>query len=201
MTINPRANDKCHFKSRPFNDTKLVTTIDIEFLDMNGNPLMKDELLQAYHTIPWFFDLKPKQLESLVAISQLNQYAEGEELFSEGERADGIHIVLDGQFQIEMVIPSRGQFRVFVAETLDVLGWSSLTPVVRQRIATVRAIVPSRVISMDGEKLRKLCEEDHDLGYIIMKRVANVVASHFLTTRLQLMNQIVDLSKDTSAHR
>ncbi len=167
---------------------------------MNGIPTTKEELLQAYQSIPWFFDLKPKQMERLVSISHLRLIPVGDSLFGEGDRADCVHIVLDGQFQVEMYIPTQGQFNVFIAETLDVLGWSSLTPVVRQRIATVRAIVPSRVISLDGEPLRKLCDEVHDIGYVVMRRIANVVASHFLITRLQLMNQIIEQSKETANH-
>ena len=74
---------------------------------------------------------------------------------------------------------------------LDVVGWSSLTPVVRQRISTVRALQPTRLLVLESDSLRRICDEDHDLGYIIMRRVANVVASRLLTMRLHMLETLV----------
>jgi hypothetical protein len=41
---------------------------------------------------------------------------------------------------------------------------------------------------MDAQKLRRFAEEDHDFGYVLMRRMANVVASRLLVTRLQLLD-------------
>jgi hypothetical protein len=46
------------------------------------------------------------------------------------------------------------------------------------------------VAAIQAKALYALCEEDHDLGYLIMKRISNVVASRLLTTRLQLLDMI-----------
>jgi hypothetical protein len=72
-----------------------------------------------------------------------------------------------------------------------VCGWSALTPVVRQRTGTVVTIGYCRLLKMDTRILIPMCEEDHDIGFCIYKRISNVAARTFLTTRLQLMNLIV----------
>ncbi len=44
---------------------------------------------------------------------------------------------------------------------------------------------------MDSRLIIPICEEDHDIGFCLYRRIANVAARSFLTTRLQLMNLIV----------
>jgi hypothetical protein len=44
---------------------------------------------------------------------------------------------------------------------------------------------------MDTRILIPMCEEDHDIGFCVYKRISNVAARTFLTTRLQLLNLIV----------
>jgi len=73
---------------------------------------------------------------------------------------------------------------------LDILGWSGMTPIVRQRTGTVTATTHCWLLRVDSRLLSKLCEDDHDIGFVIYRRISNVVARSFLTTRLQLMNLI-----------
>jgi hypothetical protein len=37
-----------------------------------------------------------------------------------------------------------------------------------------------------------MCEEDHDFGYYVMRRLANLVAGRLLTTRLQLLDMFAN---------
>jgi CRP/FNR family cyclic AMP-dependent transcriptional regulator len=147
-------------------------------------------LIEEIQNIPWFNELTPIQVEQLAAISKVRQFQPGEELFHEGDRADFMYVVLSGQILAENYIPSLGNHSVTHADPLDVLGWSCLTPMVRQRIATARACEPSRLLVIEGDSLARLCDSDHDLGYLIMRRVANIVASQFLATRLYLYDII-----------
>jgi CRP/FNR family transcriptional regulator, cyclic AMP receptor protein len=103
-------------------------------------------------------------------------------------------VVLEGQMAVEIHVPTRGCVRIFTAEPLDIIGWSSMTPVVRQRTASARALQPTRLVSLHAESLHELCDEDPHLGYMIMKRVANVAASRLLTTRLQLLEMFAETS-------
>ncbi|MDR3577135.1 MAG: Crp/Fnr family transcriptional regulator [Anaerolineaceae bacterium] len=155
------------------------------------------DITQALENIPWFLDLKGSQLEKVAKIARFQQVSAGEEVFHEGDREDLLYIVLEGQVALETFVPSQGLIRTFTAEPLDIFGWSSLTPVVRQRLSNARAVIPCRVIAIDGEALKTLCEDDHDIGFIIMRRLANIVASRLLTTRLALFDVIVQNSHET----
>lgn len=148
----------------------------------------KNELVSVLQAIPWFQELDPVHFEKLTQISHLCLWEAGQEVFREGEEEDYLYVVVEGRIAIEMTVPSRGKVRVYTAEPMDIVGWSSVTPVVRQRTASARAVLPSRMVCIDAKKLRALCDEDHDLGYVVMRRMANVVASRLLVTRLQLLD-------------
>jgi len=148
------------------------------------------DLIAEIRNIPWFNELTSSQVERLARISSIQNSQPGEELFREGDRVEYLYIILSGKIAIENYIPSLGKQIVNAGEPLDVIGWSCLTPVVRQRTATARVCQPSRLLSINGEALAQLCEEDHDLGFLIMRRVANIVASQFLATRLHLYDII-----------
>jgi len=58
----------------------------------------------------------------------------------------------------------------------------------------------SCLIRLDAFALRQLCEEDSGLGYIVMTRMANVVASRLLTTRLQLLDMFAHPESKEGRH-
>ena len=145
-------------------------------------------LIGMLQTIPWFQELPPEHFEKLISISCLSDYEAGEELFREGDQEDCLYIVLEGRVAIEMFVPNRGRVRIYTAEPMDIVGWSSITPVVRQRTAGATAVLPSRLVCLNAQKLYAVCEADHDLGYVVYRRLANVVATRLLTTRLQLLD-------------
>ncbi len=140
--------------------------------------------------IPWFLELDANQLERLSAIATLHELEQGEVLFKEGDREDFLFILLEGQVLLQLEAPGRGQLPFYTAESLDVIGWSSMTPIVRQRTASAIATQRSLLIGLHSKLLQQLCDEDHDLGYVIMRRLANVVASRLLTTRIHFMEMI-----------
>ncbi|MFN8411650.1 MAG: Crp/Fnr family transcriptional regulator [Anaerolineales bacterium] len=147
-----------------------------------------DELKLELLKIPWFRDLKIKHLEMLSGITHLCHAKAGEVLFREGDKEDYVYIVLNGRVALDMLVLPRGKVRLYTAEAQEVFGWSSVTPVVHQRTAGATAVTDVFLAAVDANKLRELCEADHDLGYVVMRRLANVVASRLLVTRLQLLD-------------
>jgi len=77
-----------------------------------------------------------------------------------------------------------------VIETLeegDILGWSWLIPPYLWRF-DARIVEPTRAIALDGKCLRMKCDENHDLGYELLKRFAHIVTQRLQATRLQLLD-------------
>jgi len=116
-----------------------------------------DELKLELQRIPWFRELQIKHLDMIAGITQLRNVKAGEVLFREGDRAEYIYIVLSGRIALDMAAPPRGKVRFHTAEMWEVIGWSSATPVVRQRTASATAVVlvrhaeDPRPLIADGE--------------------------------------------------
>jgi CRP-like cAMP-binding protein len=151
---------------------------------------MHADLTKTLRRIPWFTELSQNQIECLASIATLHEVDSGEILFREGDREDYLYLLLEGQVVLEVEVPTRGNIPVYTAEILDIIGWSSMTPIVRQRTATARATQRCLMLGFNSKLLQQLCDDDHELGYVITRRLANVVASRLLTTKLCLLEMI-----------
>ena len=151
-----------------------------------------NEIFTELQKIPWFRELKLEHLQKIAAISHLQKVKAAEVLFREGDSETNLYIVIEGRVALDIFVPHRGKVRIYTAEPLDVFGWSSVTPSVHQRTAGATAVMESLVIGIEAKKLRQACDEDHDLGYVVMRRLANIVASRLLVTRLQLLDMFAN---------
>ena len=152
--------------------------------------LNQADITTTIKSIPWFLELSPESIHRLTSVADVRAFEAGDVLFYEGEQHPYLYIVLEGKIQLESFVPGRGSLPTLTVESLDVIGWSSLTPVVRQKTSTARVIEPAKLLAFDAETLMEFCEKDCELGFIIMRRLANVVASRLLTQRLYLLELI-----------
>jgi CRP/FNR family cyclic AMP-dependent transcriptional regulator len=143
------------------------------------------EPLLAEH--PFLKGLDPRFIELLVGCASNVRFEAGEYIFREGEEANKFYIVRRGHVALEIFAPGRGPLAVQTLGEGDVLGWSWLIPPYRWH-SSARAVELTRAFALDAECLRRKCEEDHDLGYELMKRFAPVIVDRLQTTRLQLLD-------------
>lgn len=145
-------------------------------------------VIEELQEIPWFQELKPEHVRKLASIAQVRTVKAGEVLFREGDKEDFVYIVLSGRIGLDLYVPHRGKVRFYTADRWEIFGWSSVTPIVRQRTAGATAVIDSRVARIQATAMRQACDEDCELGYQVMRRLANVVAGRLLVTRLQLLD-------------
>ncbi|MEN8242444.1 MAG: Crp/Fnr family transcriptional regulator [Chloroflexota bacterium] len=146
------------------------------------------ELIKILQAIPWFQKLSDEHFKKISKISSIKMLSTNEVLFKQGDSEKSLYILIEGRIGLDIYGPVKGYIRVYTAEPMDVVGWSSATPVIRQRTASATAVLDSRLIAIDAVKLNQLCEEDHHLGYIVMRRLANVVAARLMISRLQTLD-------------
>ena len=147
-----------------------------------------EETVEELQKIPWFKELNQEHLLKIAGITQLRRIQAGEVLFREGDKEDYVYIVIEGRVALDIFVPHRGKVRFYTADPWEVFGWSSVTPSIHQRTAGATAVLEGLLACINAEQLRQSCEEDHDLGYLVMRRLANIVASRLLVTRLQLLD-------------
>jgi CRP-like cAMP-binding protein len=143
------------------------------------------ERILAEH--PFFKGLEEPYLQLLVGCASNVRFNAGEVVFREGEQANQFYLIRQGKVAVETFAPSRGPIIVQTLGEGELVGWSWLIAPYRWRFDG-RAVELTRAIALDGECLRGKCEEDHNLGYELMKRVAHVMEQRLEATRLQLLD-------------
>jgi len=145
----------------------------------------KAEKILAEH--PFLEGLDPELLKIIASCATEMHFEPGQMIYREGDEADQFLLVRDGKVAIEVFSGRRGSLIIQTAGPGDVLGWSWLFPPFRRRFDT-RVVEPTKAISLDGKFLREKAEEDHRLGYELLKRFSRIVVERLQATTLQLVD-------------
>ena len=136
---------------------------------------------------PFFAGLDHAYLELIVGCASNVRFEAGSYVFKEGTPADTFYLIREGKVALEMSAPPR---KPIVVETLahgEIVGWSWLLPPYVWRFHA-HAVHNVRAIALDGKCLRTKCEENHDLGYEILKRFVQIIEHRLDATRFQLLD-------------
>jgi CRP/FNR family transcriptional regulator, cyclic AMP receptor protein len=136
---------------------------------------------------PFLKDLEQPHIELITGCASNVVFKPDEFLFREGEEANSFYIIRQGKVVVETYIPEKGPIAIQSREAGDVTGWSWMIPPYRWHF-DARAIEMTRAIALDGKCLRGKMNEDHDLGYALMKRFAIIIAERLEATRIQLLD-------------
>ncbi len=136
---------------------------------------------------PFFKGLDPRYVELAVGCASNVRFNAGELLFSAGREANRFYLIRAGTVALEISVPGHGGLTIQTLGTGDILGWSWLVPPYNWRFDG-RATEMTRAIVFDGTCLRDKCEEDHELGYELLKRVIAVLGEGLDATRFRLLD-------------
>ncbi len=120
-------------------------------------------------------------------LAHARAYSAGSVLFVEGMAHPDFHIIVEGHVRLDMQVSKRGRIPIMSAGPGDVLAWSSL---VGNSVMTSTAVALEevRTVAFRNDELMKLCEEDHEVGYQVMRQLASALARRLVATRLQLLD-------------
>jgi CRP-like cAMP-binding protein len=127
---------------------------------------------------PFFKDMEERHLRSLVESAAVVRFEPGDVVFREGEPARFFYLIRTGKVALQLVSFRIEPFTVLSLGQGEIVGWSWLFPPYRWKL-TARTLEVTRAISLDGLRLRARCNEDHDLGYELMKRFAEIIGARF----------------------
>jgi CRP/FNR family transcriptional regulator, cyclic AMP receptor protein len=143
------------------------------------------ERIIAQH--PFFAGMEEPYLNLLVGCASNTRFKSGDYIFKEGSEANEFYLLRSGKVALEIFAP---QHMPVVVETLgegEILGWSWLLPPYTWRF-NAHTVEETRAIALDGKCLRNKCEDNHDLGYELLKRFASIIAQRLESTRFQLLD-------------
>ncbi|MET7402435.1 cyclic nucleotide-binding domain-containing protein [Dactylosporangium sp. NPDC005572] len=142
------------------------------------------ELLEAH---PFLAGLTAGDIGRLEPLARPEPFPAGTRIFEENGPAERFWLIGDGQVDLDIRVPGRGDV---IMETLGpgtVLGWSWLFPPYRWHFGAVAA-GPVRSIAVDGTAVRALCDADPVFGYELTRRFMAVVVGRMQATRLRLLD-------------
>jgi CRP/FNR family cyclic AMP-dependent transcriptional regulator len=146
--------------------------------------------LQAVENViadhPFLRHLKPRHLRVLTDNAMRMHYEEGQLIFREGEPANRFYMIEQGHVSLESYRPDELSLAIQKIGPGEVLGWSWLFQPCYWHF-DARILEPTTATFLYGARLRELCEEDHDLGYELMKRMTQVVIQRLQATRMELL--------------
>ena len=150
------------------------------------------QILQALRATPLLHDLSGTVMDRLAAISKIVSITEDKELYRQGDAADQLFIVLDGQLVGFSTAANGTTAVVEVIRPGETLGLATLLARL-PRLIGVRAVTPSRLLSIDAEGLLALVEQEPSLVTVLLRAEANEFRA--------LVRQVCDLKLRTTAQR
>ena len=144
-------------------------------------------LEQIVREHPFFAGLNEDFLGLVCGCARNVVFQAGDYLFHEGTAADQFYLLRHGRVGLEITVPGRSAvtFQTLVAG--EIVGVSWLFPPYRWTY-DARALELTRAIALDAACLRGKCEQDHELGYDLMKRFVPVVVERLHATRMQILD-------------
>ncbi len=132
--------------------------------------------------LPLFEGLPEKDLKRFSALATAQEIAEGDQIFKQGETADKLFIMLDGKVSIRYNPGDGGALTVTTLKRGGVFGWSA---VLGRNAYTSGAFCTQagRVLYVEGDAFRKMCERHPNTGVVIIERLAEVIAGRLSSTR------------------
>lgn len=140
-------------------------------------------LVQVLKRCEVFVGLSDSDLEKIAHLPSWHRstYATGESIFQENIEARDFYILEEGEVSLVVASQKEGtkesvQIPVDTITTGDVFGWSAL---VAPHLRTMSAICvkPSSIISVRGAELTILMDDNHSLGYEVMKGLVRVIGA------------------------
>jgi CRP-like cAMP-binding protein len=141
--------------------------------------------IEVLRSFPYFAGVSPDTLRAIAEFTQEHEFKAGEALAREGDVASRLCILRTGQ--VDVIYRSQVSDGSIVDTVVpgDLLGWSALLPP-HKITATIEGRENGRYVAIDGERLRRLCEKDHTLGFRLMTWVAQEIRNRLQGVSVQL---------------
>ena len=138
------------------------------------------EAIIAKH--PFLRGMKPEHLRVLAGNAMRLEFAAGELVFREGDPANRFYLIEKGKVALEARRKDERPKGIQELGPGDVLGWSWLFPPYYWHF-DARALQPTTCIFFYGTRLREQCEDNPELGYELIKRMAAIVIQRLQAAR------------------
>lgn len=126
-------------------------------------------------------------MEEIVSICSEENYAADTLLFRQGKEADSLYILQEGV--VRLLVENGGTISFSLDEQGEVFGWSSM---VESGHYTASGLCAEdvKVLKIKREDLDKIFQRHPDVGLMVLKRLAGVIAGRLTDAYQDLLSSI-----------
>jgi len=145
-----------------------------------------EKLVEAMRGHEALRGFQPQDVQRLATLGAEMRFEPDELVFQQGERSKNFYLIVSGRVALESITGDQ-VIPVMTLNEGEEMGWSALFSNGLTHFQA-RAITLLRVIAFDGQKLREECEQDAAFGFVVMKRLLEIVTERLDATRMQLLD-------------
>ena len=145
-----------------------------------------------------FDGLSETEIEKFIKLMTFKKVKKNEVIIKEGDDGDTIILLLSGEVSMTQALTLKNSkaisdnrektsIKIDSKKSHHFFGEISLFNEVDKRTATITATTDCEIAILDDNEIIKLCNENHTLGYKIMKNLAEKLASSLERTNNQVL--------------
>ena len=144
-------------------------------------------LLTAIVAQPFFKGLSEQHLRMLAESAMHTEFAPRQSIFRTGDPPNRFYLIERGKVAVELEVRAGEPIRIETLGPGREIGWSWILQPEHYEQFSTTALEATDAIFFYGTRLRQQCEENHDFGYEMMKRMAVVMLHRIQAGSVQLL--------------
>ena len=154
---------------------------------------------EKFNEYPIFEELESKEIQEFTNRMEINNYSIDEIIIKEGDNGNSILFLLNGEINISQALTlltnkykdhdNREKELIKLNSGKDTisLGEVSLFNVDKKRTATVKAITKCEIARLGFNDLFKICNNNKDIGYKIMKNISKIITKQLIASNHKVL--------------
>lgn len=136
--------------------------------------------VKALRRAELFAGIDEAAVESIAEIGEVQHYEEGDAIYQLGDDSKDIYVLISGRVRFTLGVGNRGQSSGSIMTGRMVFGWAALVDEQPRRVATAACLEDSILLALNGDRLLEKLEQHPDAGFLVMRRLAAMIARNFM---------------------
>lgn len=136
---------------------------------------------------PTFSLLNDAELEKVAILVVEREYAAGDTIFEQGQKAEDVFVIQEGKVVLQMSLSARRVTVDFAAKNELIGGSAVVEPYVNSLTAV--CLQKTKALAISGVKFRALLRDNYHVGYVVLSGLIKVVVARLADTRQMLISE------------
>lgn len=142
---------------------------------------------RALAACPTFSLLNDAELEKVASLAVEREYAAGDTIFEQGDKAVEVFVVQEGKVVLQVSLAARRVTVDFAAKN-DLIGGSAVVEPYVNSLTAV-CLQKTKALAISGVKFRALLQDNYHIGYVVLSGLLRMVVSRLADTRQMLISE------------